>query len=74
MATLVIPANYEFLLSPLMLKGPCHASNIQIQVFLILHSVGDPLRHENILLYISGCKPHSMSRFYEVELGLKFTS
>ncbi|KAL9303485.1 hypothetical protein ACSQ67_020748 [Phaseolus vulgaris] len=32
MATLVIPANYEFLLSPLMLKGPCHASNIQIQV------------------------------------------
>ncbi|XP_017441312.1 probable polygalacturonase At3g15720 [Vigna angularis] len=32
MATLVIPANYRFLLSPLMLKGPCHASNIQIQI------------------------------------------
>lgn len=36
MATLVIPANYQFLLSPLMLKGPCLASTIQIQVFLML--------------------------------------
>ncbi|QCE04600.1 polygalacturonase [Vigna unguiculata] len=32
MATLVIPANYQFLLSPLMLKGPCLASTIQIQL------------------------------------------
>jgi len=37
MTTLVIPQNYKFLLSRLTLKGPCNASRIQIQVFLILH-------------------------------------
>jgi len=28
-------------------------------------------RNENISLYINGCKPHPMIRFYGVELGLK---
>ncbi|WVZ17414.1 hypothetical protein V8G54_010396 [Vigna mungo] len=32
MATLVIPPNYQFLLTPLILKGPCQASNIHIQI------------------------------------------
>ena len=37
--------------------------------------VGDSsTKDEDISLYISGCKPHLISRFYEVELGLKFTS
>jgi len=36
--------------------------------------VGDPTRDKDNLLYISECKPHLMSWFYEVELGLKFTS
>jgi len=37
--------------------------------------VGDPTstRDKDISLYISGCKPHPMSRFYGVELGLKST-
>jgi len=41
-----------------------------------MFNVGDPtsIRDENISLYISGCKPHIMNRFYGVELGLKFTS
>ncbi|XP_068478049.1 probable polygalacturonase At3g15720 [Phaseolus vulgaris] len=32
MTTLLIPPNYEFLLSRLTLKGPCNASRIQIQI------------------------------------------
>jgi len=38
--------------------------------------VGDPAstRDEDNSLYISGCKPHLMSQFYGVELGLKSTS
>jgi len=38
--------------------------------------VGDPTstRDKDLSLYISGCKPHPMSRFYVVELGLKSTS
>jgi len=38
--------------------------------------VGDltSTRDEDNSLYISGCKPHLMSQFYGVELGLKFTS
>ncbi|QCE04588.1 polygalacturonase [Vigna unguiculata] len=32
MGTLIIPSNYEFLLSPLILKGPCKASSVQIQI------------------------------------------
>ena len=41
-----------------------------------LLEIGDPTstRDENISLYISECKPHPMSRFYGVELGLKSTS
>ena len=47
-------------------------------IFLFLyHNVGDltSTRDDNVfLLYISGCKPHFISQFYEVELGLKSTS
>jgi len=39
-------------------------------------SVGDftSIREEDYLLYISECKPDFISRFYEIELCLKFTS
>jgi len=39
-------------------------------------TVGDftSTKNEEILLYISSCKPHFISWFYEVKLGLKSTS
>jgi len=38
--------------------------------------VGDPTstRDQDISSFISGCKPHLIRQFYEVELGLMFTS
>ena len=50
--------------------------NIQQRVEVSILLIGDLTltRDEDNSLYISGWKPHLMSRFYEVELGLKSTS